>query len=268
MPYKKYVSKGARVGGLAVKKFAKYRYTRKNKQGKTRPNFANIVSDVMLLKSMVNAEKKRKIVSNTQQALGQVNGNSSGHYMLDLTPVLNQGTGTANRTGASVKWHSSHLNFFMQPQANVVKRQQATIYVVKVVGQPFTTLTDILGKFLLSNQFITDQAIYDTVSERDEDYFKNFRVIRKKNVVFNPSFSGELEPKNVKMGFKLKNHHIKWNDDSATVASGQIILMIVLNTGNASGATTNTSASGGVYTQGISTGINFSYQHTHYFYDN
>lgn len=264
MPYKKI----ARSVALGVGNFAKARYTKKNARGKRRPNYAKIASDVNILKSMVNAEKKRKIVSNTQQALGQVNGNSSGHYLLDLTPVLNQGTGTANRIGASVKWHASHLNFFMQPQANVVKRQEATIYVVKVIGQPFSTLTDILGKFLLSNQFITDQAIYDTVSERDEDYFKNFRIIRKKRVVFNPSFSGELEPKNVKMGFKLKSHHIKWNDDSATLASGQIFLMIVLNTGNASGATTNTSASGGVYTQGVSTGINFSYQHVHYFYDN
>lgn len=243
------------------RKWAKNRYLKKG-------GMANVIKDVAFLKSMVNAEKKRKIVSNTQQPVGQVNGNSSGHYLLDLTPVLLQGTGTANRTGASVKWHASYLNFFFQPQQYTVKRQEMIIYVVKVIGQPFTTLTDVLGKFLMSNQFITDQAIYDTVSVRDEDYFKNFQIIRQKKVVFDPSYNGELSPQNIKLGFKLKNHHIKWNDDSPTVSSGQIFLMIVMNNGNSNGATVNSSSSGGVYTQGTSTGINFSYSHVHYFYDN
>lgn len=227
-----------------------------------------LMSDVKLLKKVINAEKKTFTQTSTSGSIGQVNGNGSGHYLFDLTPVIAQGTGYQNRVGNSVKWCSGHLQFLFQAQSAVVKPIYMEIHLVRVNGQPFSTMSDVMGKYITNNAFVNDQTIYDTNSPRETDYFKNFTVIRKIKTTFTPQFSGERVTKELNVGFKLNEHHIKWSADTATVSEGQIFLLILLNNGNSSGATANTSASGGVITQFVSSGIDMKYNNTQYFYDN
>lgn len=262
MAIRKYARRVVRKVGNAVKR----RYFKGKGYGK--PKITQMVKDVAYLKSLVNTEKKSFTQFSASQVVGQVNGNSSGHYLLDLTPNIGQGTGFQQRIGNSVKWCSAHLQMFFQNQSAGVKPVRLDIHIVKVIGEPFSTMSNVMGRYIANNPFVSDQVVYDTYSSRETDYFKNFRIIRRKTITINPSFSGERVVRDINLGFKLKNHHIKWNADTATIAEGQIFLLITASNGNSSSVTANTSASGGVPTQSVSTGVEYKYNFTHYFIDN
>lgn len=262
MAIRKYAKRVVRKVGGAIKR----RYFKG--KGYSKPKISQMVKDVAYLKSLVNTEKKSFTQFSANQVVGQVNGNSSGHYLLDLTPNITQGTGYQQRVGNSVKWTSSHLQMFFQTQSASSKPIKLEFHIVKVIGEPFSTMSNVMGRYLANNPFVNDQTIYDTNSSRETDYFKNYRIIRRKTIVLNPYFSTERVVRDVNLGFKLSNHHIKWNADTATTAEGQIFLLITASTGNSSSVTANTSASGGVATQAVSTGVDLKYNFTHYFVDN
>ena len=80
----KRIRKGVKKTAQKVGKAVKGRYFKG--KGYTKPRYSNIVSDVMLLKKMVNAEKKR-LPGNWSGVVGQVSGaTGSGHLLLDVTP--------------------------------------------------------------------------------------------------------------------------------------------------------------------------------------
>lgn len=100
---RKYVKKQVRRAGKAIKK----RYVAKGGNLKV----GQIAKDVMMLKRLVNAEKKRTTLGSTSfeaaHFTGQVNGNSSGHRIVDISPsAINQGNGYNERNGNSIKLHS------------------------------------------------------------------------------------------------------------------------------------------------------------------
>lgn len=261
---RKFIRKVAKKAGRAVKR----RYFKG--KGFSKPNVGRMVKDVAFLKSIVNAEKKRlQVASTNQQKIAQVNGaTSSGHYMLDITPTPIQGTSYDQRTGNSIKWHSSFVNFQFTHQVSTSAPVTLLIQMVKVVGEPYANLTDALEDFLLPNPFCPSYSIYDMYAPRNPNSFKTFRVIRSKKVVVKcDQISGQPMLSSVNCGFKLRNHHVKWQNDNTTLSQGQVFIIIRANTGNLNG-TTAWSGGEGVYIGQINTGIQFNYQYQHYFYDN
>lgn len=258
---RKYVKKVAKKVGRAVKR----RYFKG--KGYSRPRIANMVRDINVLKSMVNAEKKRLEVNpSTTFNVAQVNGNTSGHYLLDLTPNVVQGTGFNQKTGNSFKWHSSFLDMQFSAQNGNISGQVLKIEIVKVVGQPFSLVSDILGRYIEPTAFITGGTVYDLHSPRDPDYFKNYIVLKRKYVkIPDDSLSGQMQVKRIKMGLKLKNHHVRTNDNDPTLTMGQVFLLITADQGNFNTSTASTLP---VPTQAVSTGVDLRYQFVHYFYDN
>ena len=98
-------------------------------------NLTKLAKDINMVKAMVNAEKKRVVLSNNNQAVGQVaNATGSGHFLLDITPNPTQGTGFSNKTGSSIKLHSSHFDFQLFGQTNNVSGIKVKVYIVKVTG--------------------------------------------------------------------------------------------------------------------------------------
>ena len=234
-------------------------------------NLTKLAKDINMVKSMVNAEKKRIVMSNKDLAIGQIaNATGSGHYLLDITPNPVQGTGYQNKTGSSIKWHSSHFDLQFSGQGNCVSGARIKIYIVQVKGLAYATISDVMGKFINTNAFIKDGAnpavVYDINSARDPDYFATFKVLQTKTIVVPPDvFTGDVPVRQVSFGFKLKDHHVRCNDDTSTLASGQVFMLAVADRGNIGG--TNSTLTGVPITQS-GTGITFAYQMTHYFYDN
>lgn len=231
-----------------------------------------LVRDVTRLASMVNAEKKRYVqASSTDNFIAQLNGNSSGHFLLDVTPNISQGVGYNQKTGNSFKWHSFHSDLQFTSQGSCISGIKCRIQLIQIVGQPLTTVSDMMGKYIIQNQFIYNGAslatIYDSNSPRDPDYFKNYRVLKTKYVYLkNDDITGETAVKQLSLGLKLKNFHVRTNDNDPTLSMGQIVMLVTADRGNLSGGTTSTLS--GVPIQGTSTGCTFRFINTSYFYDN
>lgn len=260
----------------AVKKSGTKKYARKlykatglvNPIKKGRVSTTRLIKDVAMLKGIINSEKFR-VESQPADGVvvGQISGNASGHYIADWTPVPTQGDGYNNRQGNSIRWKSSHYSFFFQRQTNSVGPMHIRIQLIKVIGEPYTTPSTILGKFIEPNRWITGGTVYDTASDRKPEYFKQYRVLRTVNVKFPAlqiSSSGPATQKIVNFGLRLPNHHVKWNNNSNTLADGQVICLITCDTGNVGAVSTLDS----VANTAINTGVVMSVNKVDYYYDN
>lgn len=237
------------------------------KKGKV--STSRLIKDVAMLKSIINSEKFRLETQQTAVNVGQVNGNSSGHFISDFTPIPAQGDGYNNRQGNSMKWCSSHYSFLFQRQPNSVGTMTIKIQLIKIVGEAYSTPSNILGKFIEPDRWITNGTVYDIASDRKPEYFKQYRVLRTKTVKFNAtqySAQATVEQKIVNFGLKLKNHHVKFNNNSNTIADGQVICLITCDTGNTSGTTASTLNN--IQNTAAGSGVLMSYNRLDYYYDN
>lgn len=248
-----------------VKGKAKKRYVKKTGGLK----IGKMYKDVMTMKKMLNAEKKH-LTSDIENALvGQVSGNASGHYIIDVSPVPNQGTGFSNRIGQSIKQVSSYYVFQFQRQVGISApaAQRIKVQFVYVVGQPYGTVSNALGPFIKANPFVDGGTIYDYHSERRPEYFKDFRVLRTKTIYFpENNQANQVITKTVKIGLKMpENFHVKWQGNTTTQAVGQVFMLITADNGNMAGSV---STLDDIPITAASTGTTFDWYVTHYWYDN
>lgn len=263
----------------AVKRAAKKRYVTKTGKG---IRVSQVVKDVAMLKRMVNAEKKQlqyKSLASSPPLIAQVSGNASGHFVMDITPVISEGVASYQRTGGSVKWNASYLEFMFNKNPAGGQSQKFLIELWKVNNQPYTTTQIQNGTFISDlfepNGYVTTSAgaavsIYDLVASRDQDTYKNFKRIASKSVYFPmTNVSGMPACKLVRLPVKM-GHHIKYQSyqtgDTNTLASGQVIMTIRADNGNSSSTTACTNL--GVPITAVNTGATFQYSFTHYYYDN
>lgn len=262
MAFKKYVKRVGRNIARAVKK----RYVRKGK-----PNVKRIVKDVAFLKSVLNPEKKRYLINNSSnQPLGQISGNSNGCLALDVTPIVSVGAGYTQRNGASIRLHSSYMQFQLYHQSSTTSPIRIKFWLFQVMGNPQSPVSSVPASFLSPNPFIYSAntvAIYDYNSARNPDFMKQYKLIRSHTCTIQPdSLTSQIIVKDVKFGVKYRNYHTRFSQDSNTVTSGQLVLLITADVGNCSTSTTSTLAL--VPSTVANTGCSINYNILHYYYDN
>ena len=238
---------------------------------KGRVSTTRLIKDVAMLKGIINSEKFR-IESQpiSDVFIGQVNANTSGHKIYDFTPVPSQGDGYNNRQGNSIRWKASHYSFFIQKQANNVGSCTMKIELIKIIGEPYTTISSAIeGKYIEPDRWINGASVYDNASDRKPEYFKLFRVLRTVYVKFpaaNYAGVSNAQQKIINFGLKLPNHHVKWNNNTNTMSDGQVLCLITCDTGNASTSTVSTLDS--VANVAINTGFIVNANKVDYYYDN
>lgn len=265
------VKKMLRKLGRAVRR----RYLPKDKKGKTSfgKGLKNLTKDVMMLKSMINSEKKRFSLfsADNSQLLGQININGSGHYIQDITPMPSQGAGVSQRNGASIKVHSAMLKAQIQQMSATSSPISGKVYIIKVDGTPVTTAV-APGEFFEPNAWLTAQngpgtVIYDTHCQRNQDFFKDYKVVAsRKFYIKNDNLSNQTMIKDVNIPLKFKSHHVKFSADTNVVTSGQLLALWVVDSGNISAGTASTLL--GVSQQAILTGLFLRFDYQFYYYDN
>lgn len=249
------------------------KFVRKNATARNLSRVVRVVKDVAYLKSMINAEKKRlDIVSNSSLALGQVNANASGQYTMDITPIAPENDTFSGRSGSSIKLHSSYMKFQFWQMSSGVNPTKGMIYLVQVKGAPQTPAT-FAGNMFMPNQWISLQnsvPLLDINSELNPDYFGTYRILKKQRFyVKQDSLGNQHIPVNVTIPMKYyrgKGHHIRFTGDSNTVVDGQLVMIILVDNGNAS--ITGASSLVGIPVQSGATGLYFQYDIKHYYYDN
>ena len=224
MVYKKaarFVKKAARkVGGMVKRRYFKGK-------GYSRPKIGQMIQDVRFLKSIVNAEKHKQVYYSTSDlgnVVGQVSANNSGHWALDVTPNLTQGVGSSNRIGSSIKWHASNWRFLFKQQSSAQTQMKIRIVLALVKGVAQSSVSNIISSMYDGNPFVTGGTVYDYNAPRNQDNFRNFVVLKSKTLMLrSDDYSTQTNIVNCNFGYKFKNHHVKWDGDTATVVSGQVV---------------------------------------------
>lgn len=257
----KRAKKAVKAVGRKVVKGLKKRYVTKTGKG-LRVN--QIVSDVAMLKRLINAEKKRLTVGVNNTFVGQVNGNSSGMYIYDITPTPSQGVTAETRNGASIKWTSGYLQLQFIHMSATQSTIKGRIYIIK--SKDVTNTSTVQQQFLNPSPFITSTSIWDYNSTREQDYYKDYSVLAARNFTVScDQVSGQTVQRVVKMPLKF-GHHVKFNDNTTTLTDGQVFLMIVTDSGNISTVTASTV--GNISVTAVNTGLNLCWSMTNYFVDN
>lgn len=264
------VRKYAKKAWKAVKRATGNRYGRGFNQIMTK-GVPQLVKDVQLLKSVINSEKLRYTIassSTTPANVAQINGNSAGHHTIDVTPQPVQGDGYNNRTGSSIRLHSSNFQFLLTEQTNTMSDLRFKMILFEVQGNSTTAATAISEMFL-ANPFT---GIIDYNSARNPDYFKDYKVLKTKLVKIpmnTASTAGQFAIKPVRFGMKYKSRHVRWDKNTSVVTSGQLFCVILCDVGNFGAAPTiapYTNAT--IPIQGTLTGAQVMYNIDHYYYDN
>lgn len=264
MAFKKVMKKVARKArGYAIKRYFNKGY---------KPKIGTIAKDVMTLKKLINTEKKTSVIAGNGQAVGQLNGNASGYYITDVTPVPTAGVGESQRIGTSIKLMSSHMQFQMISQSASINRTKFKVIFLQNKGEPITNLNTWADSILKPNNFVTGTAtVRDYNSSWEPNTFGNFRILRTKYISIAPdSISNEVNIKTFNIGMKWnkgKGMHIRYNSGGNTPSHQQIFMLVLADTGNCS-QTTATTGTFGIAQTAINTGYTFNFYARHYYIDN
>lgn len=248
-----------------VKKEGKKRYI--NSSGRIATG--KIMKDVAWLKSVLNPEKKKWQQNVTDASVGQCDINASGWYAIDITPAPAQGTTSITRNGNSIRVHSAYIKYQLQNQSLTAGAgAKLRMMVIKVVGQPRTTMSDCVTTMFDANSFVTGGSIIDYFSDRNEEAFKQFQIIRSKNIRIAPNnHNNQRALVTGGFGVKFKNHHVKFVADGlSTVQDGQYFLLVLADNGNRATVTPSTLA--GTSETAVLTGQALQLDITQWFYDN
>lgn len=233
---------------------------------------ANLASDVMLLKTMVNAEKKRFDIPSQANPIGQLNGaTGQAAYAFDVTPNPGQGTTSVTRTGNSIKLHAALYKFQFYHQSATAAPMKIKIMLLESKGSPVTAATTLANLFNL-NPFVlngVNPAIVDYNSDMNPDFMGQYKIIRQmKLTVPMDTYSGVSVIKDIDFGIRFApNYHIRFAaDGSSVVSSGQLTLVVLCDSGNVNAAVASTLTGAPVIA--INTGCLMSYNLYNYFYDN
>ena len=267
---------GKKVGFVKKVKRSASRFVKKRYGiGKKRSlNVGQMARDVASLATMINAEKKVLSIGAANalavgQLVGQVNINVSGALAFDLTPMMPQGSGVSERTGNSIKLHSSYFQF--EARASSINNA-ATILRIEMWSNPgiVQDQADLLSRLYVANPFT---GIIDYNSARNPDHFNDYRCIMKRTCYLPADqISGTTTTKQFAVPFswnRKKGHHIRYTGTGSTnyltdVKAGQVFLVYFASNSN-SGAT-NSSLAVPITAANTAPSIKMSYRH--YYYDN
>ena len=191
--FKKFVKKAY----TKVKTAAKKRYTKKGGL-----NVMKIAKDVMKMTQLLNVEKKYQVYTETGNEFSLEH-----YYATEVTPVIPQGVTANTRTGNSVKLVSARLDVQIKAQANMTNQFRYKWYLVrKPDAGPATSPATVVNHFLEPNIF---NGLYDVHSQRDPEFFKNYRVVAQGSGSLRPeNLAGQMAinqwHKNLKLDFHLK----------------------------------------------------------------
>lgn len=256
--FKKFVKKAKKaVVGAVKKRYVKRGYV----------NVRKIARDVMMVKRMINAEKKTFSVNLNNQVFGQVIGNSQGFHSNDITPTPAIGSGGSQRNGNSIKICSWHMTAQVIQQSAAVQAVNYKMYIFAIKGDPQTSPGTFCAEHWNTNNFVGGGGtIIDYNSQINPTRFNDSNLVYFKRLRIAPdTMSSQTGFKTINIGGKFQ-HHVRYDGDTQTVTNGQLILVILADSGNASPTVASTLSN--IPTQAVSTGCTINYHLRYYYYDN
>lgn len=207
---------------------------------KNRGTIGQLVRDVAMVKSMVNAEKKYVAFTESFN-FGSLYNAGSGHWVQSLIS-LSQGTTAATRTGNSVKATSLQYALQIAPMTNTTNRIEYTIFILLHPGAlPDDVYTTGQGGTLANTFLDTDYGGVSRTNRslRNVENFRNWIVLKRINGKVDNDESSTA-------GSEIKHHtgavklwqHMKFNGANTPCIQNQIYYLFVANNGDAGTALT------------------------------
>lgn len=235
--------------------------------------YKKLAKDVMFLKSMINAEKNWIEIIENDSTLGQVNAAACGLFVKDITPLLSTGDTQGTRTGNSIKLHSSFIRAQIRQQSGLGGNFNFRWMICQFRGPPQSARNAVVNSMYRNSTFITagnSENIIDYNAPRNSDFFWQFKVLRSGrgsipcDGTTSVSMIKELTVKH--RWFKGKGHHIRYDGNTGNVSNGQIVFIMLADTGNVNAAVPSTVT--GIATGVVSSGCSVNFACKHYYYDN
>lgn len=224
-----------------AKKAMKKRYVTKSNRGL---RVSKIMSDLTMLKSMVNAEKEIYTAYATNNAQVAPTGS-----LLQAVTNVAEGTSQGQRDGESIKLHGFRINLRYQQQTSTTNPQYVKFWLVKYIG-PRGSAPDI--STFLKPDF---DGYYSASSERNEDHYKSYQIItHDKSYIKSDQITGQSQYvlKSLYGRFKGATHQRYSGAAATTLLTDQMYIICVASNG----------------TNAASTGILLDCQALFSFYDN
>jgi len=207
--------KARRVAGK-VKKFADK--VNRNKYVRGASSLYSLGEKVAMLTHLVNVEKKRSdITVMIAQPFGRSNGGSDGAYHAIISPTIIQGITGDERIGNSIKLVSGCLDVSIEQQVNAINSIKIKLWIIcRPENAGGYSASNTLNQLLEINPFTQRRDYY---SNRDAEYFSEFRVIKCLNLELKQDqISTGTARIQKKIPLKL-NHHQKFNTDGSSVST-------------------------------------------------
>ncbi len=237
--------------------------------GNKQINVAQIASDVAMLQKLINVEKKRyEKVSSTPQLIGQVNANISGALCIDLTPTPSEGITYSSRNGASIKMTSWYAKFQITQQSATQHPMRIKLMFFHVKESVIAPATFLLSYFNYNSFVGGGNTIIDYNSDVNPDNFKKYTLIRTHNLTLQPDpLASTTMLKTFSVGMKYKKGiHVRFDGDTNTVTNGQLLMVVLCDSGNLSTSTASTLSN--IPLTAASTGASMLYDYRAYYVDN
>lgn len=254
-----------------VRKNLRKRAVRVRRASKPRKPVAKLARKVQKIARVVSAVEKKRNTFTFTQPVGQVNQNGNGYYCTDVTPMPSEGNTITTRNGSRISLMSLHYNFQIAAQGSLAEcPTKLKFMLISMKGFPYSAgAVQAFPTSAFSSNLWINSAIVDYNSMINPDYRNLFSVVATKTVYL-PASSATTgtQPvqKSFSFGHKFKRPHVvRFNADSATLITGQLLLVILADTGNMS--TTSVCTLTGVEQTAINTGVNVRCNGIHYFTD-
>jgi len=226
--FKKAKAFGKRVAKKAYGA-AKKRYVKKGG-----PNVANITKDVMMLKRLINVEKKRfDMTSPSPITFGQTAGAGiTGAQVVAISPTVAEGAQGNQRNGISFKIVSACLDLYFNQSVNAVNGGRIRWWMVMKPDNGINIVpANVMAQMLENNPF---SGVVDYHSPRDAEYFSSYRVIKQGTVNLVPdSLTGQIAFQQRKYPLKITAHQRFQGDASTVTTKNAFFLIFTMDVGDA-----------------------------------
>lgn len=230
--------------------------------------------------AQINCEKKENGVYSSGLTVGQITVASagayasSGHYLTSfITPQPSQGDSGVTRDGDEITITGMYNMLQFSQQSNTTQGIKGKIYIFSPRVTASTASVSV-GAFLNANPMIYGAnnslvTVYDTMSARNMDNFKNFKILRTKNFYVPPDPGSTTQKliKTVRCGLKFKKPWKVRFDQTNNLVEGQIYMLIVCESGNLSANTPNLAAVASIPNTDTLSGLNLNWFSKTYFID-
>lgn len=248
----------------------------KSKKSKKKNNVKTLAAQV----ARINCEKKEVGVYSADLTHGQIYTDgtavvSSGHYLTaGLSFNASNGTTDITRIGDEVTVTGMYNEFQFAQQSNATQKIRGKIYFFSPkIGSSNVSVT--VSTFLNPNAFIYAGSgnvnnVYDYMSSRNMDYFKDYKVLRVKRFTVSPDLASTTQKMitTIKCGLKFKKPWKCRFNSAGQLVYGQIYMLLVFDSGNAGSVAPSAGANlTGIAKTDTVSGVQWSYFSKTYFID-